>query len=139
MALTSYLVDKSALARVHQPQVRAVLAPLAQSGLLATCSIIEMELLFSATGTQHGQRIHQSQRDFVRLPLLDEVGDRAVEVQLKLIETASHRSVKLPDLLIAAIAERNGACVLHYDRDFDRIAEITGQETRWVVPAGTAD
>jgi hypothetical protein len=29
--------------------------------------------------------------------------------------------------------------VLHYDKDFDRIAEVTAQPTEWVVPPGSAD
>ncbi|MGI8813882.1 MAG: PIN domain-containing protein [Pseudonocardia sp.] len=45
--------------------------------------------------------------------------------------------VKIPDLLIAAAAEAAGATVWHYDEDFDRIAEITGQPTAWVAPRGS--
>ena len=41
--------------------------------------------------------------------------------------------------MIAATAERYGATVLHYDADFDVIAEVTGQPVRWVVPRGSAD
>jgi hypothetical protein len=29
--------------------------------------------------------------------------------------------------------------VLHYDADFELVAEITGQEHEWIVPRGTAD
>lgn len=47
--------------------------------------------------------------------------------------------VPMPDLLIAATAERHDVTVLHYDADFDLIAEVTGQLTRWVVPRGSAD
>ena len=50
-----------------------------------------------------------------------------------------HCTVKLGDLLIAAAAERARPVVLHYDRDFDRIATITGQPTEWVTPPGTVD
>ena len=42
-----------------------------------------------------------------------------------------------PDLLIAAVAERERVTLLHYDRDFDLIAHITGQAMQWVVPRGT--
>lgn len=45
----------------------------------------------------------------------------------------------MADMLIAATAERHGVTVLHYDGDYDMIAAITGQPTRWVVPSGTAD
>ena len=43
----------------------------------------------------------------------------------------------MPDLLIAAVAERAGLSVLYYDEDFDRIAAVTGQPTEWVVPRGS--
>ena len=48
-----------------------------------------------------------------------------------------HRSVKIADLIIASAAEAAGATVLHYDADFDRIAEITGQAVRWIAPRGS--
>ncbi|HEY0806728.1 MAG TPA: PIN domain-containing protein [Pseudonocardiaceae bacterium] len=49
------------------------------------------------------------------------------------------RGRKLPDLLIAAAAERRGLTVLHYDRDFELIADVTGQQHEWVVLRGTID
>jgi hypothetical protein len=30
-----------------------------------------------------------------------------------------------------------GLIVLHYDKDFDVISEITKQETRWIMPRGS--
>ena len=53
--------------------------------------------------------------------------DRAVEVQGLLAELGHHRAVKVPDLLIAAAGELAGLTVLHVDRDFDLIADVTGQ------------
>ena len=50
---------------------------------------------------------------------------------------SKHRNCRLPDLIIAAAAELNGATVLHYDTDYDRIAEITGQPTEWVATKGS--
>ena len=44
---------------------------------------------------------------------------------------------RLPDVLIAAAAERHRVTVLHYDHDDDRIAAVTGQPVEWVVPAGS--
>ena len=63
--------------------------------------------------------------------------DRAVAVQDALAERSQQRGAKLADLLIAAAAEAAGLVVLHYDHDFELIAEITGQTTEWIVPAGT--
>ena len=56
-----------------------------------------------------------------------------------LARRAQHRSVSIPDLFVAATAERFSLAVLHYDGDYDRIAAITGQHTEWIVPAGSAD
>jgi predicted nucleic acid-binding protein len=139
MAVASYLAAKSAWARVQQPAVRSVMAGYVERGLIGTCAIIDLEILFSArTGTEHAH--FRNQRDaFEYFPLNDEIARRAVEVQGLLARRAQHRSISIPDLLIAATAERFSLTVLHYDGDYERIAEITGQPTQWIVPAGTAD
>jgi predicted nucleic acid-binding protein len=59
--------------------------------------------------------------------LTPRIEDRAVAVQLSLAERGQHRAPSIPDLLIAATAELAGLTVLHLDKDFDIIAEITGQ------------
>lgn len=48
-------------------------------------------------------------------------------------------SVKIPEPIIAAVAEHRSRTVLHYDHNFDRVAEITGQPVEWVLPLGVAD
>jgi predicted nucleic acid-binding protein len=65
--------------------------------------------------------------------------DRAVEVQAALAERSRPRSVPLPDLLVAACAGSAGLTVLHHDADDDRIAEVTGQPTEWMVRPGAVD
>jgi len=35
------------------------------------------------------------------------------------------------------VAERHSVTVLHYDDDFDRLAEVSGVRTEWVVPRGS--
>jgi predicted nucleic acid-binding protein len=71
------------------------------------------------------------------VPMDQAVLDRAVAVQDVLAERSQHRGVKIADLLVAAAAEAADLVVLHYDHDFDLIAEVTGQATEWVVPSGT--
>jgi len=60
-------------------------------------------------------------------------------VQAALANESQHRGIKPADLLIAAAAECADLVVLHYDRDYDRIAKVTGQRVEWIVAAGTAD
>ncbi len=72
------------------------------------------------------------------LAMPDEVWDRAMTVQGGLAARGNHRAASLPDLLIAATAERHAVTVLHYDGDYDLIARVTGQLAEWVVPRGSA-
>lgn len=61
--------------------------------------------------------------------------ERAVEVQQLLagVRGGRHRGVSIADILIAAVAEAAGMPVLHRDRDFDRIAAVTGQPVVWLA------
>ncbi len=139
-AVASYLADTSALARLARPAVDAALSPLIEAGQVATCGMVELELLYSSRGPDDYARRRQQLRDgFESLSMPDEVWQRALQVQAELARTSAHRGAALPDLLIAATAERHGVPVLHYDHDYDLIASITGQSVRWVVPRGTAD
>ena len=107
--------------------MRAVVAPRVGRGLVGTCPIIDLEILYSArTGSEH-DHFRQQRAAFEYFPITDEIAQRAVEVQGLLAQRAQHRSVSIPDLLIAATAERYGLTVLHYDGDYDQIAAITGQ------------
>ena len=82
-------------------------------------------------------RVKMVREGFDWLPMTDEIGVRAVEVQGLLAAKGQHRRVSVADLLIAATAERHGVTVLHYDADYDGIAEITGQRTEWIVERGS--
>jgi len=51
--------------------------------------------------------------------------------------SAEFDQLSFPGLLVAAVAEREGVTLLHYDGDYHLIAEVTGQPVRWVVPRGS--
>lgn len=54
-----YLIDKSALARMPLAPVRSRLAPIIEAGEAATCSIIDLEVLYSARNAEDHERIRQ--------------------------------------------------------------------------------
>lgn len=135
---TVHLVDKSALARAHHPEARAALQPLAAQMALATCSIVDLELLYSARNPAEYRKIHQfRQTNYRLLPITQAICDRAVEVQAALAKKSQHRGASIPDLVIAACAEQHNAVLMHYDSDFDLIASVTGQPTKWLLPRGS--
>ena len=134
----TYLVDKSVIARERHEPVAERVQPLLMAGLLATCATVELEVLYSARSTSEYEQLRANRlRAYTWIPMDDDVHLRALDVQRRLARSNHHRSVRLPDLLLAATAEAYELIVLHYDRDFDRIAEVTGQPCEWVVPSGT--
>jgi hypothetical protein len=135
-----YLIDTSAAARWPKPAVAARLDPLALARELAICAITALELGFSArSGADHARLLQQLAHVYTWAPTGDRAARRALQVQGELARRGQHRAVRLPDLLVAATAEEHGFTVLHYDRDFDRVAAVTGQPCEWVVPDGTTD
>jgi predicted nucleic acid-binding protein len=106
---------------------------------VATCGMVALERLFSVRGLIEWDTLRTELASHYRwLPMTEVVIGRAIEVQGLLAERGKHRGVSLPDLIIAATAEAYSAIVLHYDKDYDLIAEVTGQRTVWVVPRGSA-
>jgi predicted nucleic acid-binding protein len=133
-----YLADKSALTRREtRREVREVIEPLLLAGRIATCGVVDLELLFSATGPAVYLALASALRALPRVPVTEAVVDRALAVQAMLAKRSHHRAVPLPDLLVAACAESAGLTVLHYDADFERIAALTGQPVQWVLPRGS--
>ena len=132
-----YLIDKSALARIQHPAVEGRLAPIIESGDAATCSIIDLEVLYSTRNRKEHSRVRARRAlAYRKVELTEAVFDRAIGVQELLAGRGRHR-LPIPDLIIAAAAEAARMPVLHYDADFDTIATVTGQDVEWVVPRGS--
>ena len=134
-----YLGDTSALTRLGQPQIAVRLVPLLESGLVARCTPTDLEAGFSSASPAAHRTMRQQREAWAFVPMDQRVLDRAVEVQDELAARSQQRAVKVADLLIAAAAEAARLVVLHYDHDFDMIAEITQQPAEWIVPAGSVD
>lgn len=131
MAVTEWLIDKSALVRLAESLDAALWAERIERGTVRITTVTRLEVGYSA-------RTATDARSLVATPpvsampveyLTPAVEDRAVEVQLLLAGQGQHRAPSIPDILIAAAAELAGLTVLHVDKDFDLIASITGQAT----------
>jgi predicted nucleic acid-binding protein len=140
VATATHLVDNSVLARTDKGPVAARVEPMIAGGLLATCSVTDLEQLFSArSGAEHREWREEIALRFVNVRLRQATLDRAIEIQGLLADKGQHRAASIPDLVVAAAAEQAGLAVLHYDADFELIARVTGQEVEWVVPRGSVD
>jgi predicted nucleic acid-binding protein len=121
------------------PELRHAFDAALVDGELATCDMVRLELLYSARDPVEFAEIRDDLAVLPDCPIGKQHWERALSVyeQLSVRGGLHQRSVKHPDLLIAVAAEAAGVAVLHYDEDYDRIAEITGQPTRWLAPAGS--
>jgi predicted nucleic acid-binding protein len=131
-----YLADKSALARFPVPAVAARLRPLLGEGRLASCAIVDLEVLYSSRNLVDYEEVLEERRALDSAPITDEVMRVAIDLQHELARRGQHR-VPIPDLMISAAALVAGLVVLHYDADFERIAAAGGAPHEWVVAPGS--
>ena len=133
-----YLLDTSVVKRAGSERVRTVLRSLALAGEIGRTSIVDLEVGFSARNSAEWAELAGVLSSFPLVEIEQSHFDRALQVQ-SLLAARSQRGRKIPDLLVAAVAEGAGATVLHNDSDFDHISAVTGQPTEWVVPQGSVD
>lgn len=129
MAVTVWLIDKSALVRLAQSDDAAEWASRIQRGLVRISTVTRLEVGFSAR-SGHELRTGINRPPLSSMPveyMTPAIEDRAVALQAGLADRGQHRAASIPDLLIAATAELAQLTVLHVDQDFELIADFTNQ------------
>jgi predicted nucleic acid-binding protein len=106
---------------------------------IAVSPPVMLEILFSARSARDARGLRKQLVALPQLPLDERAAPAAMTTQAALTEKAQHRGPRPMDLLIAAIADVNGATLLHYDRHFDTIARVTGQPMEWLARRGSLD
>ena len=129
MAVTMWLIDKSALVRLADSPDAAAWAARIERGLVRITTVTRLEVGYSA---RSGADLRAGLRrpPLAAMPveyLTPAIEERAIDVLALLADRGHHRAPSIPDLIIAATAELAGLSVLHHDKDFDLIADITGQ------------
>lgn len=137
MAVGHFIADKSAFKQQrHSEAADGLLKALAADGALFMTEIVALELLYSARSPSAYELRWDGLGSLPWLHLTEAVARRALDIQRALGSMGNHRR-PIPDLIVAATALEYDASVLHYDRDFDLVAEATGLKARWIIPAGT--
>ena len=127
--MTTWLVDKSALVRLGDSRTVGEWTARLERGLVRIATVTRLEVGYSA---RSGADLRAAMRvpPLASMPVEHQtpaIEDRAIEIQLTLADRGRHRAPSVADLIVAATAELAGLTVLHSDKDFDLIAEITGQ------------
>jgi len=125
--------------RADHPELRRWFDHQLVEGEIATCGVVQLELLYGTRSGEEHDRRRLELAALVTCPIGPNEWERAIEIQNRLAHLgADHvKAAKLQDIAIAAAAESAGVEVLHYDADFDRIHEVSGQATRWLAPKGS--
>lgn len=137
-AIALELADTSVWARKGRPGLEWF-ADALEDGKIAVCDMVVLELLWSARDSADFRATETGLLACPWLSIEPSDWDEARRVFRELAGRAPlhHRQVKIPDLLIAAVAARHSVTVVHYDGDYDIIASVTGQSTRWAAPRGS--
>jgi predicted nucleic acid-binding protein len=133
-----FLVDKSAwVQQAYNETARQRIASLRADKRLHVCAITVAELLYSTRNADE-MRADADDLSLLRVLHIDRAAEKQVtEIMQLLAVRGHHRAPSIADLFVAAVARTNQATVLHYDKDFELIAEATGLRHEWVLPRGT--
>lgn len=124
-----WIIDKSAYERLDRSPDVALWIDRINRGLVYVSGLTLLEMGLSARNVSDWEIALQMPpvANLLIEYLTPAMEDRAIEVQGLLAARGQHRAPSIPDLLIAATAEVMDLCVLHLDKDFELIAEVTGQ------------
>lgn len=133
------LIDTSAwIWAEHNPDAAAArtLLTALHSGVLATCAPVRLEVLRGAANLDRYDEMADDLAGLADAPIDDRVCALATRIQrdLAALPGSRHRSTPAIDLLVAAAAIEADMPLIHRDRDFEAIAEITRQPLRWLGP-----
>lgn len=133
--MTDWLIDKSAISKLHLTSDATDWARRIERGLLRISTVTRLEIGYAArSAADHDALL--AEPPIVSMPveyLTPRIEDRAVQLQSMLAARGQHRAPSIPDLLVAATAELANLTVLHLDKDFELIAELTDLATERLI------
>jgi predicted nucleic acid-binding protein len=135
VAVTTWLIDKSAYTRIPDSADAELWIERIERGLVRMSTVTRLEIGYSfRTAAQARQEMASPPLSLMPVEYLTPAAeDRAVELQLMLADRGQHRAPSIPDLLVAAAAEIASLTVLAVDKDFDLIAQVSGQPVEWLT------
>jgi predicted nucleic acid-binding protein len=136
-----WVVDTSAWARAQEPAIAQRWITAARAGELVACPIITLELLHDARNRDEVEGVSAALSALRQAPVTRTVTDAAIGAVRALAAAGADGNHRVPtaDALVAAAAAERGFGVLHYDHDFDRLAQVLSFTSQWIAPAGSVD
>lgn len=119
------------------PELTAWFNAAVEAGLVLVCDLVILELTRVAPNEGRAREVSDRLAVFEAIPMPGGLWKRARETQLALSANGDHRRVPPADLLLAAAAAEADVDLVHYDRDYERIAAVGALRQEWLVPDGT--
>jgi len=107
-----------------------------EAGQVLVCDLVILELTRLAPNEARAREVAERLAVFESIPMPTELWGRARRTQLALAASGDHRRVPSADLLLSGAAEEAGVTLVHYDRDYERIAGVAELRHQWLVPDG---
>jgi predicted nucleic acid-binding protein len=107
-----------------------------KAGRVLLCDLVALELIRLAPNASRAKEVATRLDALESIPMRTELWQRARESQALLSANGDHRRVPPVDLLIGAAAEQAGVPLIHYDRDYERLAQVSALQQHWFVPDG---
>jgi predicted nucleic acid-binding protein len=107
------------------------------AGRVLVCDLVVLELTRLAPNEARARGVAERLDAFESVRMPSALWNRVLEIQLLLSPDGDHRRVPPADLLLAAAAEQAGVPLVHYDRDYERIATVADLQHRWIVEDGS--
>jgi predicted nucleic acid-binding protein len=101
------------------------------------CDLVVLELIRLTPNQRRAQEVAGRLSSFESMPMPEDLWGHARHLQLSLAGNGDHRRVPPTDLLLATATRHAGVELIHYDRDYERIAAVSELKHRWFVPDGT--
>jgi predicted nucleic acid-binding protein len=123
--------------RKRSPPVASAAERGGRSSVPWSCDLVILELTRLAPNEVRAREVSDRLAAFEAISMPAGLWDRARRTQLALSANGDGRRVPPVDLLMAAAAEVADVDLVHYDRDYDRIAAVGALRQEWLVPDGT--
>lgn len=107
------------------------------AGRVLVCDLVILELTRLTANETRAREVADRLATFESVPMPAALWSRARQLQVLLAVNGDHRRVPPVDLLIGCAAEAAGVPLVHYDRDYERIARVSALEAHRLLPDGT--
>lgn len=119
------------------PQLSSWFNAQVAAGHVLVCDLVVLELIRLTPNETRAREVAERLDAFASVPMPAVLWPRARELQVALAANGDHRRVPPVDLLIGCAAETAGVPLVHYDRDYERLASVSALEHHWLLPDGT--